>query len=321
MNTSGEWYHGDLTRWDDLAKKQMDVEDYTRDRNAMGPGIYWTRLKWQARGYATDNGTGWLYTATMELNPSRVLTAKVKPNRRKLAAFINQAPKDGLEDQLANYDQNPIRARETAIRLEMDSSESLLSACIGLYNTLFQHDSKAFGKAMTAIGYDAYFHQLPEVDHLVVYNPKVINIKSIEDMNNKIEEKMASDNITQNVIQTIHAAINHWTQKTGVKKPAHWQNVLMTDLCFAKIADQHFEHKPTSLKGYVFRKEDVDYEEDHGYYVLHTTNPVVEVQKRLSDDIIKDAYDEAAETVDVSRDTDMTAFEGLKHITPFSRFR
>lgn len=179
----GLWYHGDTKKYDTFVGRYMDAEDYSRDRNAMGPGIYFTRLKWQSSGYAEGSygsEPGWIYTATMDLDPSRVLDKKTKPDEAKLRKFIDLYPdKEELEMNLYNYAQDLDQAREAAVEAAMDN-ENMLDATLGLYNDLYGKDSKQFGKSMAAIGYDAYLHKLPEVYHLIVYNPEIIQIKKVE---------------------------------------------------------------------------------------------------------------------------------------------
>ena len=166
----GDWYHGDLFDTDFNTRK-MDVEDYSRDRNAMGPGIYFSRDRSQASGYAEKSG--FIYTATMDLNLKRVMTVKTKPDATKVRKFIMACPD---KESLYNYDNNPVKAVEVAIRLNMES-KNLHDAVMGVYNDLYQKDSRGFAKSMVDIGYDAYLHRLPEIDHLIVWNPSVIQIK------------------------------------------------------------------------------------------------------------------------------------------------
>lgn len=167
---SGEWYHGDLVDTDFNTRK-MDVEDYTRDRNAVGPGIYFTRDKSQAEGYAFPSG--YVYTATLKLDPSRVMTVKTQAVREKLKRFVDACPD---KESLYNYDQNLTVAVRKAVDMNIEYSSNFLDAVLGVYNDLYQRNSRLYAKNLVDIGFDAYLHHLPEVDHLVVWNPAIIHV-------------------------------------------------------------------------------------------------------------------------------------------------
>jgi len=182
---TGLWYHGDRNKTNFFNRK-FDVEDYTRDRNAVGPGIYFTRIKWYANGYAEPDG--YVYTVKVNLKPSRVLTDTTPADLAKVRAFVEGCEDDDL---LANYGQPRRKAVENAVKLNAESGD-LLSAVIGVYNDLYQRDSAKFAEMMVKIGYDALLHQpnpehAPEVFNLVVYEPKVIEIVDEERYTKQLE--------------------------------------------------------------------------------------------------------------------------------------
>lgn len=171
----GEWFHGDERRTDFINRNYFDVIDYSRDRNAMGPGIYFTNLKYQASGYAGDSG--YVYTVTVNLDPKRTLEDNTKPNRNVLRKFIERCPD---REMLYNYSEDLSKAPEKAVEMNMDSA-NMLEAIMGLYNDLYQRDAVLFAKVMTEIGYDAFYHKVnpkyePDAVHLIVYNPSIIKI-------------------------------------------------------------------------------------------------------------------------------------------------
>ena len=176
----GHWYHGDAKKYTTFKGRYMDTEDFTRDRNAMGPGIYFTRFAWQASGYAGQasgySGHGYVYDVTMDLNPKRVMTVDDTLDQKVIKKFMDLAPSDRREIGLSNYDNN-VWAAVGAIS---DSSENLHDALCGVYGDFYGRDSRAFAAAMVKIGYDAYLHRLPEVDQLIVWNTDVINIVEVK---------------------------------------------------------------------------------------------------------------------------------------------
>jgi len=173
----GLWYHGDRNKTD-FKGRAMDAEDFSRDRNAMGPGIYWTRLKGQAAGYAENEG--YVYTATINVDPKRVMSKSTKPEESKLRKFIELTPdRENRDMSLQNFAEDIPYAIELAISYAMEE-DNMLDAVMLLYNDLYSRkDSAAFGKSVTEIGYDVYLHRLPEVYHLIVYNPEVIIVSDV----------------------------------------------------------------------------------------------------------------------------------------------
>ncbi len=186
----GHWFHGDERKTDFVSRNYFDATDFTRDRNAMGPGIYFTRFKYQAKGYA-ENG-GYVYTVTVDLDPKRTLEDNTKIDEAKLRRFIEQCPDT---DSLYNYAEDLDDAKEEAVRLNMESSSNMLEAIMGAYNDLYQRDAVLFAKVMIEIGYDAFYHKVnpehePDAIHLIVYNPKIIKIVKEEKHDEAVEESV-----------------------------------------------------------------------------------------------------------------------------------
>jgi hypothetical protein len=170
VKVSGLWYHGDAAKRERFDDQKMDRDRGTADLNAVGPGIYLTRDLQQARGYAWP--AGWIYT--FQIRPrARVLDEKAPPVRAVISKMIDLAPADDREVGLSNYAEAPVVARykvETGLVRE----RSLLDALIVLYHEFYGHDANAWAAAMVQLGFDALLHRLPEVDHLVVYNPEIL---------------------------------------------------------------------------------------------------------------------------------------------------
>lgn len=185
---AGEWYHGDERKTDFVNRNYFDVSDYSRDSNAMGPGIYFTNLKYQASGYAGK--TGYVYTTTIDANVKRILQDNTKPRVEVLKKFIDRCPDKEL---LLNYSENLSAAPRIALIQNMNSSKTMLEAVLSLYNDLYQKDSVLFAKVMVESGYDALYHKVnpkyePDAIHLIVYNPSIITI--VKEEHKEISESM-----------------------------------------------------------------------------------------------------------------------------------
>lgn len=170
---TGDWYHGDANRRSTFSDQEMDHDNGSVDGNAIGPGIYWTRDPVQARGYA--HPSGYVYTATMKTSATRILHENTKATRTMLAKFLDAAPEESRQYGLTNWDENPVTARQKALQAYLNSSTAH-EALISIYHDFYGHEYNLFAKAMTALGFDAFLHALPGVDHLIIYNPAVIRI-------------------------------------------------------------------------------------------------------------------------------------------------
>ena len=170
-SVSGLWYHGDASRRQTFDDQRMD-RDAHLDKNAWGPGIYWTRDEGQARGYAWPSG--YVYAATVRT--TRVLEDDAPVDPAKVGRFIDLAPADSRETGLSNWHENAAVARRRAVEGYCRSGRDLLDALLGVYNDFYGQDAGAFARAMVRLGYDSCLHHLPEVDHLIVYDPRVIQV-------------------------------------------------------------------------------------------------------------------------------------------------
>ncbi len=172
---TGIWYHGDAARRSGFSDQRMD-RPRDQDQNAMGPGIYWTRDLEQARGYAFPKG--YVYAARMNTTRSRVIGESTPPQRGKVLALLAQATPENREAGLSDWDENPVRARENLIRACL-ANERMLDAMLEVYRGFFTTPEE-YAAAVVQAGFDAFVHELPEVDHLIVWNPSIIDVVSEE---------------------------------------------------------------------------------------------------------------------------------------------
>ena len=170
-SVSGLWYHGDANRRQTFDDQRMDRAPHL-DKNAWGPGIYWTRDEGQARGYAWPSG----YVYAAEVRTSRVLEDGDPVDPAKLGRIIDLAPEDSREAGLSNWGEDPRGARRAAVDGYARSGRDMLDAALGTYHDFYGQDAVAFTRAMVRIGYACCLHHLPEVDHLIVYDPRVIQV-------------------------------------------------------------------------------------------------------------------------------------------------
>jgi hypothetical protein len=176
---SDVWYHGDSNKRSRFDDQKMD-RDMHVDANAMGPGIYWTKDRPQAYGYASPNG--YVYTAQIKTN--KLVKDNTPVNRDRVAKLILECDAEGLLYGLSNWGEDyekgkQSRAYQDAIKAYVDYNESMIDAALTIYHDFFgRSDANEWTRAMIKIGYDGFLHKLPATYHLIVYNPKVIHVVS-----------------------------------------------------------------------------------------------------------------------------------------------
>lgn len=168
------WYHGDTSRRLTFEDQRFQNHD---NPNAMGPGIYFTSSEEQARGYAWPEG--WIYTAQMKPG-SKCVTDRQRMTPREFRKFLSLLDREGRTYLFSNWDENPRIAQQKIARAYTtagDSDIDLVSAAadLGRQGGLdFERDGRTWAAAMVSLGYSAFLHRLPAVDHLVVWDPNAL---------------------------------------------------------------------------------------------------------------------------------------------------
>lgn len=170
---SGLWYHGDTSRRESFDDQKMDRDRGSQDLNACGPGIYLTHDEQQGWGYAWPSG----WFNVLRIRPgARILSETAPPQKAIILKMIDLAPAESRYVGLTNYnfEEDTARARSQVADEYVRANETLLEALVALYHDMYGYQANPWTSAMVTVGFDATLHRLPEVDHLVVYNPKII---------------------------------------------------------------------------------------------------------------------------------------------------
>ena len=161
-------YHGGPERrssWDD---QRWDRERYTSSLNEAGPGIYFTDKLSEAQGYGPV-----VYKAQMR--QSFRLMPKKRPSMQKLLTFASRAPEDDLYYFRSNWNDQPLRQILTQYAEQDTLHDSLLS----LYGDLYRNPGD-WVKAVLHLGYDGILVDRVGCTHLVVWNPKKLDLEEME---------------------------------------------------------------------------------------------------------------------------------------------
>lgn len=167
------WYHGDLSQRLGFADQRMQNE---ANWNAMGPGIYFTSDKQQALGYA--GASGYVYTAEVS---GKFATDEQKPTVKEIRKFLSMLDDEGRSYLFSNWDENPQRAQRIveATYTSMDFVSAF--ADLGRQGgTDYGETGQQWTAMMVKLGYAGMLHKLPSVEHLIVWDPNAITVKSEE---------------------------------------------------------------------------------------------------------------------------------------------
>lgn len=178
-----EWYHGDPNQRHDFCDQKMDRDRYTADPNANGPGIYFTKDKDQAYGYAEPNG--YFYKVRINTDGRKVILEKHKAssNKKFLFKLIKKAQEhdaDRVFYAVSDYEYvtEPSEVRDQHIINLINkflANESLIGACVIIYKEFF-NDANLWAKSMSDLGVAGFIQQQPETTHFVAYDCNIIEI-------------------------------------------------------------------------------------------------------------------------------------------------
>ena len=174
------WYHGDVARRLTFTDQRFQNRDAP---NAAGPGIYFTESQDQARGYAWPEG--WLYTVRMK-PAAKCVSDEQRMTPRELRRFLALLDAEGREYLFSNWDEDPRRALAKIAEAYTTAGDrddryvmNLVSAAadLGRQGGLdYMTDGRAWAHAMTQLGYAAFLHRLPALDHLIVWDPGAFTV-------------------------------------------------------------------------------------------------------------------------------------------------
>jgi hypothetical protein len=137
-----------------------------------GPGFYFSSDKTDASSYAYPKGT--LITAQVAVR--KLLPAKA--TRHEIDSLVKKAPE--LDYKLANWGENP----EIALKKAIDGMlQDPGTAFQQVWFDFYRYEPAEYLKNLVSMGYSG--HQVGKsggVKHLIVYDPKVIKVLRVENV-------------------------------------------------------------------------------------------------------------------------------------------
>lgn len=157
------WYHGRAA-----TNPSFDLELVGKGNDEQGPAFYFTSDIKDATGYAYPSGI----VITAQVQPKKLVDGKAKA--AEVEKLIRKSPV--FHDALSNYDENPGTAFRIAFKGIMDQG-SALDSFLSVWYEFYRYHPRAYLENIVELGYDG--HLVPRqggVQHLMIYNPKVIKV-------------------------------------------------------------------------------------------------------------------------------------------------
>lgn len=184
------WYHGDQSQRSSFRNQRMD-RDASADELYNGPGIYFTEDIQEALTYAENNG----YVYKVEIG-GNIITNERGLTLEEIIKLIRWMPEEKEEDFKQEYmDENlgPFDdpdeyenkfeeyfeeyKKERALEYAKFADNNFLAPTINLYKEFYGNENaNDFTNSLVNLGIDGIQVKFDDRQHIVVYNPKVIDI-------------------------------------------------------------------------------------------------------------------------------------------------
>jgi len=164
-------YHGSPNK---ISKFQDAFVGGKEAKDQEGPGIYFTKSKEEAHGYAGKGG----FVCKVILKPKKFVSTDLSHDLDYLTNTVTKLIKtsgnwervakgydDGLDDMVSKY---------------ISTSQTERDVFISLFNDVYQNDPINYVRNMVKLGYQGIYFPANEghADHIVVYDPSIIKINN-----------------------------------------------------------------------------------------------------------------------------------------------
>ena len=171
--SGGEYivYHGTNSDIQKFSDEFVGKEEATDQE---GPGIYFTTLKEESEMYGKN-----LYS--VKLTP-RKLMDMTPINKNKWRSFttkmLQSAP--DWEDTAQNFNQNPRKGLILAVESMMDYNDTEKDLAQQIWYDFYRYTPVDFVRNMVDMGIDGIIVPREKSNHIIVYNPNIIDVLEVE---------------------------------------------------------------------------------------------------------------------------------------------
>lgn len=171
--SGGEYivYHGTNSDIQKFSDEFVGKEEATDQE---GPGIYFTTLKEESEMYGKN-----LYS--VKLTP-RKLMDMTPINKNKWRSFttkmLQSAP--DWEDTAQNFHENPKKGLTLAVESMMDYNDTEKDLAQQIWYDFYRYTPVDFVRNMVDMGIDGIIVPREKSNHIIVYNPNIIDVLEVE---------------------------------------------------------------------------------------------------------------------------------------------
>ena len=171
--SGGEYivYHGTNSDIQKFSDEFVGKEEATDQE---GPGIYFTTLKEESEMYGKN-----LYS--VKLTP-RKLMDMTPINKNKWRSFttkmLQSAP--DWEDTAQNFHENPKKGLILAVESMMDYNDTEKDLAQQIWYDFYRYTPVDFVRNMVEMGIDGIIVPREKSNHIIVYNPSIIDVLEVE---------------------------------------------------------------------------------------------------------------------------------------------
>lgn len=165
-----EAFHGSETKIENFTDEFVGSEEATDQE---GPGIYFTTSHDDARTYGK-------YVYSVILKPRKLVdeTSSENIDPEELMGIITTLPEWEMNAQ--NWDEDPETGLFLAVNDFIKYNETEKDVYQQVWYDFFRYHPIEFVREMTKLGYDGQIINRETVQHIIVYNPAIIDVINIE---------------------------------------------------------------------------------------------------------------------------------------------
>jgi 2'-5' RNA ligase len=150
-----------------------------------GAGFYFTKTKKKAETYAGKTGI----VLTCKLNYKKLLSNKQgsRCSVKQIEFMLKNSPR--FEDIIYDFGETKYSALKSAINNYLEYTNSQVDCMTTIENDFYRGYAGAYLTNLVKLGFDGHFAEKTD-DDFIVYNPSIIEVIKIENVNEIISEKI-----------------------------------------------------------------------------------------------------------------------------------
>jgi hypothetical protein len=199
-NESFILYHGSPNKIKKFTDEFVGGKDATDQE---GPGLYFTTSYDEALGYA-DGG----YVYEVRVSPRLLFDESEEKDINKDVLEKLVFLSENWEDHASNWDPNPKIGVENMIDSAYKYNDNEKDVLLQIWIEAYRYDGVNFVRNCVKVGIDGIIVNRENGKHVIIYNPKIIELTNIEDVSKEISEGSDSEPLVLDIMKNPEPAPN-----------------------------------------------------------------------------------------------------------------